>query len=799
MKKSVLTKITASILALSFVIPASLAALPPKPVYAQGQGKAGACIVGLLTAIGVSTPAWVKEIIGVSDGSGDTLQDTSTNAAVHSASFNSCILQPLAKIMIVSLIRNIGSSIVNWVNSGFEGSPTFVTDFEGTLLDAADQAVGTFIEGTELGFLCNDFGFQIRIALALKYSRPFRERARCTASQIGNNIATNGGQGWDNWLSLTTEPQNNVYGAYVIADGELAERAARAAGIKQNKLALGQGFLDIPRKCAAEDLETEAEAKARVEAVKKSGGKEGGVQVQKTNLNADAFGTYSLDGKQTSAPTSATKTQTIFSTSEKPICKKQVTQTPGYVIASKLNSTLAQGDIQAAVAQEIDDVIAATMNQLAQKAIQGAYGLLGMSKKSSASQSYYNKYQNQYYGAGGTTATGATSPAEDYQVRDFDAAADLVQNDAGVQDIYKATDIATNKAVAQQQAQQELISDNFSSEEATEQNYALLKPASQSSFGGGSANNAVNGNKDGNVTQYNQPAISAEEENPWWEVDLGAAKAIKEVRIWRVANKPASETLGSIRVVASDGASQNAWASDSLSPADSSPNPTIVPVGQTRRYVRIEKQGQLDDQCRVTFEFRGEREYESCYHPLELIEVEVIGNVSVGSTTPISGGSGSSSSGSSSTVQDDGRTATSTLAWLTSSPTSSIANGSSQGYELRLTAEKPISSGNELTIKSNIKRNGSRVSYLSVFSTMDFAYGREGEQISIFAISPENDSGSFELSRVTQSNPAKYYLFRQKAQSIKVGAPAGTYTIETTVEDKFGTVLKTATGNFVVQ
>ncbi len=787
MKTSISIKITALILALSFAVPSSYALYPAQPVEAQA-GTAAACAAGLLVATGLSVPGWLKEVIGVPDGNGNTGQNLMNSASTYSGAFINCVLKPLAKIMIITLIRNIGSSIVDWVNSGFNGSPSFVTDLQGTLLDAADEAAGTFIEGSELGFLCNDFGFKIRLALALRYSQSFRQRSQCTLTKIGNNIETNGGAGWDNFLQVTTEPQNNEYGAFIIADSELAARMAKASGIQEKTIGFGQGFLSFS---TCDDLETQEEANQRyLQDFKADGSSGSGVQVQTTNVNANSFGKYDAQGNQISAGTTDTKTKTVFSNSATPICRKKTIKTPGSVIAGKLNSTFAQGDIQAAVATEIDDVIAATMNQLAQKVITGAKGLLGLSRKRSTTQSYLAKYQNQFYGANGGD-TGATSPIEDYQVPSYDAAAALINNDQQAQQIYDSTNVAAGQAVAQQQAQQAAIDGSLNSS-GSEQNFALLKTASESSLGAGPASNAVNGIKDGAMSQYNPPAGTGEEPSPWWQVDLGSGKPIKEIRIWKVTSDSDAHTLGTIHVIASDGPNNNVWTSDAITPNATTPNPIVIPVGLTRQFVRIEKQGDLDNQCRLIYDTT----YESCYHPLQLAEVEVIGTPTVPTIPGTSFATSTTSTAS--TPADDGIPAASTLAWMTATAPTTVSASAPLLYELHLTEQKALTVGNGVTIKSYLQRNGSTVPYLSVFSAYDFLFGTQNGGASTYSITPSADGGSFTLTNVTNDNPANYYIFRQTGAK-KSGAMAGSYTIKTTVEDSSGTVLKTATASFLVQ
>jgi len=47
----------------------------------------------------------------------------------------------IAKQMVSSMTR----SLINWINSGFQGSPAFIADFKGFLLDTLDSVAGQYI------------------------------------------------------------------------------------------------------------------------------------------------------------------------------------------------------------------------------------------------------------------------------------------------------------------------------------------------------------------------------------------------------------------------------------------------------------------------------------------------------------------------------------------------------------------------------------------------------------------------------------------------------------------------------
>jgi hypothetical protein len=448
-------------------------------------------------------------------------------------------------------------------------------------------------------------------------------------------------------------------------------------------------------------------------------------------------------------------------------------------------------DYQLAVAQEIDQVIAAVLNQLAQKAISGAAGLLGLSKKktSSSGSSYLARYQQQYYGINQTTSanlSGATSELDDYRVSSYDDAGNLILNDPNAQGILNLSN-STAQQASNAQTQQQLETAKNNDINLTEKNVSLSKPATQSSAGAGSASNANNGIKEGNASQYTPPSITGEEQNPWWQTDLGTQTTIKEIRIWRVTNKPVSQTLGNIRVIVYNASNQVTWQSNPIIPIDSMPNPIIisVPTGTSGQIVRIQKTGTLDARCRITFQFDTQIDYESCYQPLELAEVEVIQPVVITSPTIGNTPNGTSSGTGSVSVNNTPKLDTSLL--------NNVINSQyGLDYIARISTEGTASN---LRITTTLMKNGSPIPFLSVFNPFEMSWGTDGGVVSRQNVTSQTDGSAV----WTNININSKSTFQIGMAGIKSGIQTGNYTLETRVEDNSGVEIKTQTTNFVVQ
>lgn len=241
------------------------------------------------------------------------------------------VLDGIAWKIAKSVISSMVQSLVSWINSGFKGSPMFVQDLLGTLLETADQVAGQYIQ--ELGgagsFLCSPFKLDIQIALAVDYqkSRVNQPVSTCSLSGIIDNIEgfLSGAQGsfseggWNDWFDVTSQPgKYTPFGAKLAAEIGLNAAIVNAKGEKLSILEFGQGFLSN-EVCEMEYGWAEPQEKCYI-------------------------------------------------------------STPGKTISDALSFNIDSGRQSLISADEIDEIIGALFSQLAEAGISGAAGLLGLSE-----------------------------------------------------------------------------------------------------------------------------------------------------------------------------------------------------------------------------------------------------------------------------------------------------------------------------------------------------------------------------------------------------------------------------------
>lgn len=327
---------------------ATAAAGLPVPVL---DGSVNAQLVALNTTAGLILKAQGATLIQV-------------GAMQNKESVLDCVAWALAKM----IWRSIAASIIDWINSGFNGSPTFVQDFGRFFRNIGDEAIGQIIESDQyLAFLCSPFQFQIRLALAMRFAR---RAPTCTLSQVIENVENfaksfQSGGGWPAWLQYFVVPNNNPYGSYIISEATVGFYYQTKLGQQKFELSLTRGFLNQKEKVCSN--------------YPKAGG----------------------------------------GTEER--CR-EITVTPGELIAQKAGQIIGSGETQLLLADEFNEIIDALVVQLLSKALNSFSGL---SSSSSYQDSYYggsSAFTRQLGGTEQTSGdTGVNATTSDYGLELNDA------------------------------------------------------------------------------------------------------------------------------------------------------------------------------------------------------------------------------------------------------------------------------------------------------------------------------------------------------------------------------------------
>lgn len=316
------------------------------------------------------------------------------------------ILNGIAWLVAKTAVQSITRSIVNWINSGFHGSPAFVTDLKANLLNVGDIVAGAFVSqlaGIALtdatgeyvpgDFLCSPFRLELAGMIQTQYLRSTSPNGYflnnvCSLNGIVNNLEQfSGGDfaqgGWGGWLAMTTDPRNNIYGSYFSAKAELSARIVNAQGESVKLLDWGRGFLswcgDTSAAAQTQRIGDTAAQNIRNDVL--SNGIDTGPLVAPDGTIAKSNGSASLPKEASAAPKSNCKDSDG---------RSGVIKTPGSVIENQLELSLGSGIRQLELADSINEIVGALVQQLVTQAL-GATGLGGLSTPSYSGRSYVDR------------------------------------------------------------------------------------------------------------------------------------------------------------------------------------------------------------------------------------------------------------------------------------------------------------------------------------------------------------------------------------------------------------------------
>ena len=238
------------------------------------------------------------------------------------------ILDGLLTALAKPLLRALTDSIVQWIRSGFQGQPLFITNFETHLADAADQATGRFMKEylspESYNLLCSPWRFQTQLLLK-RVSSTRLQRQRCTLNTVlanAENGITFGAAlrrgSWEDWMGVALNPQNNPHGALLSQYNKLLGEQNKAKDKAKTESVSNQGFLSM-RECVEY---------------------------------------YPLTAEES------------FYLAE-PVCKRYENSSPGKWIQTQLSSATGIDFHEIALADEINEIIGALVSSMLSTVLQG--------------------------------------------------------------------------------------------------------------------------------------------------------------------------------------------------------------------------------------------------------------------------------------------------------------------------------------------------------------------------------------------------------------------------------------------
>ncbi|MCX6703353.1 MAG: hypothetical protein NTV02_01520 [Candidatus Zambryskibacteria bacterium] len=313
------------------------------------------------------------------------------------------VLDTVATAFARAILRKLTAQTVNWINTGFQGNPAFVTDPGQFFQDVGDRTAAEYFlgPGSKLNVLCSAFRPQVRLALVKNYLQEDQFNSQCTFSRIGANFEnftkdfSKGG--WDAWLTMTQENQNNPYGAYVDASKQLSLRVGIENTKYDKQLLQGKGFLSYevcpPGKTRAEvRLPGGLNAPPSLTPGARTTLTGLAINDNPLNLPTNVIGTdtVGLGSNINNDPAVAAATRAYLNENPNDCTVTKQTVTPGSVISEKLTKSLNSSETTLELTNSINQVVSALMNQLVERTFNSVKGgLRGLSKTQTGEQSSY--------------------------------------------------------------------------------------------------------------------------------------------------------------------------------------------------------------------------------------------------------------------------------------------------------------------------------------------------------------------------------------------------------------------------
>ena len=201
-------------------------------------------------SIKTSNPTLEKDIKEIKR---DTKEVKASTASINA---NSTCIQSIGRLIIKMLLQKLTVSTVNWINSGFDGSPAFIQDPGKYFNDIAKNEIlqfGLEINNPQLF----PFGKAWMQNTAAAFNNKFQNNAQYSLDKIIQDTNPEftaatfyqdfSQGGWNAWTAMTQIPANNPLGFKLMADNEIQKRlAGTTQSVAQNvrdALQQANGFL----------------------------------------------------------------------------------------------------------------------------------------------------------------------------------------------------------------------------------------------------------------------------------------------------------------------------------------------------------------------------------------------------------------------------------------------------------------------------------------------------------------------------------------------------------------------------
>src|SRR3989338_8187308 len=213
---------------------------------------------------------WLTDIFtgGTLGTTGASAANETVQTAFSIKNFAKDILKQIIMTVQKRLLAEMTKSTINWINTGFHGSPLFVENPKSFFTDIVKSEVKTIVDQIGYDVLHQPFGKQMALNIINSYKSTLQSNSEYTLSRVINdprllqNYRTDFNVGgWNGFFINNLYPQNNYLGYNMIIRESLGRKVDNPINneIKkvQDTLQKGMGFLS-PQTCPGNSANSQA-------------------------------------------------------------------------------------------------------------------------------------------------------------------------------------------------------------------------------------------------------------------------------------------------------------------------------------------------------------------------------------------------------------------------------------------------------------------------------------------------------------------------------------------------------------
>ncbi len=161
-----------------------------------------------------------------------------------------CALMSISNTMKKQVVNKVSQSVINWINSGFDGKPVYVTDPYQVFRSVKEQVVDEVIYGGKtLKYISPDDELSLKFALNNYYFTGKKRGELSYQPKPDKDLKPKKGDFyWDNYLERSLNTANNPIMRFQNIVDDIDNTIATRQSVIQQEIARGRGYLSI-RKC----------------------------------------------------------------------------------------------------------------------------------------------------------------------------------------------------------------------------------------------------------------------------------------------------------------------------------------------------------------------------------------------------------------------------------------------------------------------------------------------------------------------------------------------------------------------